>query len=116
MADWHDEEMAIAIVEGIVSRSDAAIVDKEARRRRVSSRALLVDLGRLSPDSLRSLLAVRIDSALSGSTLSISSTGLGRARSAAGERSPAFPVSGWSLYTGPRFLAQAALRGRDQSS
>jgi serine/threonine-protein kinase len=109
MGERHEEELAIAVAEGIVSRGDAAAVADEACRRQISPLVLLVEKGRLSPDSLRSLLAVRTAEPRSGSPPSISSTDPGPVPPVGRDPSPAFPVRGWGRYTCPRFLGQGGM-------
>jgi eukaryotic-like serine/threonine-protein kinase len=108
MSGAHDVEIRIAVAEGIVPREHAGALAEEARRMQRSPLALLVERGRLSPDTCTSLLAqalddparleVEPDESARGDSL--------RARALAAS---AFPVPDWDRYTSLGFLGQGGM-------
>ncbi|HEX8113867.1 MAG TPA: hypothetical protein VF516_39315 [Kofleriaceae bacterium] len=61
MADRLDAEMRIVLAEGLLPRDEAAALRQEALDARQSPLALLVERGRLSERSYRSLVALAFD-------------------------------------------------------
>jgi len=105
MPESYEGELRIAIAEGLLTRADAEALAEEAREKQQSPLALLVARGRLSEDSLRSLLSkAATGTDLAGST--ITGPTMPEARAAAG---PAFPVAAWDRYTSVRFLGQGGM-------
>jgi len=105
MREPYEGELRIAIAEGLLTRADAKVLAEEAREKQQSPLALLVERGRLSEDSLRSLLSkAATGTDLAGST--ITGPTIPEARAAAG---PAFPVAAWDRYASVRFLGQGGM-------
>jgi eukaryotic-like serine/threonine-protein kinase len=104
MGGPHDGELRVAIAEGLLTRADAEALAEEAREKHQSPLALLVERGRLSEDSLRSLLS----KASPGTDLAHDATSpaMPESRAATG---PAFPVAAWDHYTSVRFLGQGGM-------
>src|SRR5690349_2002307 len=57
MPELREVELRIAVAEGVLSRAEADALGEEARRKKQSPLALLVEQGRLSEDSFQSILA-----------------------------------------------------------
>ena len=128
MPELREVELRIAVAEGVLSRSEADALGEEARRKKQSPLALLVEQGRLSEDSFQSILAEAMNDPVlraAGTDASASTYTMQAEPPPPGE--PPFPVVGWDRYTPVRFLGQggmgmvflatrhpAAPRGRDQ--
>ena len=100
-----EEEIRIAVAEGIVGRGDVAELAHEARRRRVSPLALLVERGRLSDESLASLRAALSSAGVRGHADDDPTP----AAPPPAPLEPAFPIPGWDRYYGERFLGQGGM-------
>jgi eukaryotic-like serine/threonine-protein kinase len=112
--DFDDVELRIAVAEGLLSRAEADALGEEARRKRQSPLALLVEQGRLSADSFASILAEAMSDPAwrpagqdaSASTYIVKDAMMDAAP-AGGD--PPFPVAGWDRYTCVRFLGQGGM-------
>jgi predicted Ser/Thr protein kinase len=106
MPDLRERELQIAVAEGVLSRSEADALAAEARLTQQSPLALLVERGRLSEESCRSLRAEALnDSARHGADLEGATLPLPPPSSEA----PAFPVAAWDRYVNVRFLGQGGM-------
>jgi eukaryotic-like serine/threonine-protein kinase len=112
MVDPYEEELRIAIAEGVITRADADALDEEARRKQESPLALLVERGLLSEEGQRSLLAkspIGRDPDLDGSTHTGPTPNFRGPAVPAPSAVPEFPVAGWDRYTNVKFLGQGGM-------
>jgi tetratricopeptide (TPR) repeat protein/predicted Ser/Thr protein kinase len=109
MPGLHEVELRIAVAEGILSREDADALAAEARQKRQSPLALLVERGRLSEEIFASLRAeARDGTARLGAELGeihVDASPLGARELDA----PAFPVPAWDRYMSLGFLGQGGM-------
>jgi len=97
--DQHQEELRIAVAEGLLSQEEAATLSEEARRLGRSPLMLLHQRGRISDQTLAAL-----QPSTGASTLN---PNLSSKTPDAAE--PPFPFPGWDLYQGLRFLGQGGM-------
>src|SRR5215813_10978116 len=105
MPELREVELRIAVAEGVLSRAEADALGEEARRKKQSPLALLVEQGRLSEDSFQSILAEAMNDPVwraAGQDALASTHTMQMPPLPAGD-SP-FPVAGWDRYTPVRFL------------
>jgi eukaryotic-like serine/threonine-protein kinase len=110
MPELREVELRIAVAEGVLSRSEADVLGEEARRKKQSPLALLVEQGRLSEDSFQSILAEAMKDPVwraAGHDASASTYTMQTPPPPSGD--PPFPVAGWDRYTGVRFLGQGGM-------
>ncbi len=100
----------MAIAEGLLFREEAEVIKAEAARLGLSPLELLMERGRLSPETLASLRRARGEPArdtraphLDDSTLDVPP------REEHGTDVPGFPVSGWTRYQCLRLLGQGGM-------
>jgi serine/threonine-protein kinase len=109
MAGLHEVELRIAVAEGILSREDADALAVEAREKRQSPLALLVERGRLSEATFASLRAEARDATARLGT-ELHEIHVDASPPDARELdAPAFPVPAWDRYTSRRFLGQGGM-------
>ncbi|WP_233601296.1 serine/threonine-protein kinase [Corallococcus sp. AB038B] len=99
----YEEELRIAVAEGLVSDEDAAQLADEARRSGKGPLALLYSRGRISDETLAALLPRR-PAAPDLSTPSIPMPG-----KVTHSADPVFPMGDWERYQGLRFLGQGGM-------
>ncbi len=107
MPELREVELRIAVAEGVLSRTEADALREEARRRKQSPLALLVEQGRLSEDSFQSILTEAMNDPVwraAGTDASASTYTMQTEPPPPSE--PPFPVAGWDRYTPVRFLGQ----------
>ena len=111
MAELRDVELRIALAEGVVTRDEAEALADEARKKKQSPLALLVERGRLSEDSFQSMLAEALnDPAVRGtSPPGSASTYTMQGGQEPRPAEPAFPVAAWDRYINVRFLGQGGM-------
>jgi len=110
MPELREVELRIAVAEGVLSRAEADALGEEARRKKQSPLALLVEQGRLSEDSFQSILAEAMNDPAwhaAGADPSASTYTMQIQPVSSGE--PPFPVAGWDRYTSVRFLGQGGM-------
>ena len=110
MPDLRDVELRIAVAEGVLSRAEADALAEEARRKKQSPLALLVERGRLSEDSFQSFLAEALNDPAwraAGKDASASTYTMQAMPRPSDE--PAFPVAAWDRYVNVRFLGQGGM-------
>jgi eukaryotic-like serine/threonine-protein kinase len=110
MPDLREVEIRIAVAEGALSRAEADALAEEARRKKQSPLALLVERGRLSEDSFQSFRTRALnDPALraAGKDASASTYTMQAGQRPSDE--PAFPVTAWDRYVNVRFLGQGGM-------
>jgi tetratricopeptide (TPR) repeat protein/predicted Ser/Thr protein kinase len=108
--DELQEDLRIALAEGLLSQEEAAVLGEEARRLGRSLLTLLHERGRISDRTLAALRPSReappagLGTALGASTLdpTLSLRDQGPAE-------PSFPAPGWDRYQGLRFLGQGGM-------
>ncbi|NOK16346.1 serine/threonine-protein kinase [Corallococcus carmarthensis] len=100
---FEEAELRVALAEGLLREQEAAELREEARRRACGPLALLRERGRLSEDSLVSMMALARGEATPGS---ISEP---EPEPAPEPESPAFPVPGWERYQCVRFLGEGGM-------
>ncbi|HEX3482451.1 MAG TPA: serine/threonine-protein kinase, partial [Kofleriaceae bacterium] len=110
MPELREVELRIAVAEGVLSRAEADALGEEARRKKQSPLALLVEQGRLSEDSFQSILAEAMNDPVwraAGADASASTYTMQTEPPPPSE--PPFPVAGWDRYTPVRFLGQGGM-------
>jgi len=110
MPELREVELRIAVAEGVLSRTEADALREEARRKKQSPLALLVEQGRLSEDSFQSILAEAMNDPVwraAGTDASASTYTMQTEPPPPSE--PPFPVAGWDRYTPVRFLGQGGM-------
>ncbi|MFY2561231.1 protein kinase domain-containing protein [Corallococcus terminator] len=112
MYDHHEEELRIAVAEGLIPREEAATLGEEARRLGRGPLALLHERGRISEQTLAALRPSQqgpaaVHSTPSGArTLTIEPPPTPKSHEPA---APPFPFPGWERYQGLRFLGQGGM-------
>jgi eukaryotic-like serine/threonine-protein kinase len=110
MPELREVELRIAVAEGVLSRAEADALGEEARRRKQSPLALLVEQGRLSEDSFQSILAEAMnDPAWRTAGADASASTYTMKTEPPPPTEPPFPVAGWDRYTSVRFLGQGGM-------
>ena len=110
MAELREVELRIAVAEGVLSRAEADALGEEARRKKQSPLAILVEQGRLSEDSFQSILAEALnDPAVRAAGRDVSASTYTMQAPPPSTDEPAFPVAGWERYTSVRFLGQGGM-------
>ncbi|HEX4420959.1 MAG TPA: protein kinase [Kofleriaceae bacterium] len=109
MTDRLEVEIRIVVTEGILSREQASALRQEALQTGQSPLALLVARGRLSDESLRSLLAMAFDDTAMGGADPTPVTAIDPPPRAGTDEAPRFPVAGWERYASVRFLGQGGM-------
>lgn len=99
----YEEELRIAVAEGLVSEADAPALEQEARRVGKSPLALLHARGRISDATLAALLP-RNAAALEALTMAPLTPA-----SSPSQAAPPFPLPRWDRYQGLRFLGQGGM-------
>jgi predicted Ser/Thr protein kinase len=125
----YEEELRLAVSEGMLSREEAEALREEALRLKRDPLELLLERGRLSEDTLASLRRAPLSAApaepaaqpVEASTLrpaapraatseeALANTVLSPAPRASPPEAPAFPVGGWERYQPVRFLGQGGM-------
>ncbi|MDC0712115.1 protein kinase [Stigmatella sp. ncwal1] len=110
MHDPHEEELRIAVAEGLVSRQEAATLGEEARRLGRGPLTLLHERGQISDQTLAALRPSQQGPAAGTSPSSgaptLEPTSPPKSHSPA---VPPFPFPGWERYQGLRFLGQGGM-------
>ncbi|TSC25243.1 serine/threonine-protein kinase [Corallococcus sp. Z5C101001] len=99
----YEEELRIAVAEGLVSEADAPALEEEARRVGKGPLALLHAHGRISDATLAALMP-RAGAALEASTMAPLTPAASPSQAA-----PPFPLPRWDRYQGLRFLGQGGM-------
>ncbi|WNG33685.1 protein kinase [Archangium violaceum] len=110
MHEHHEEELRIAVAEGLISREEAAALGEEARRLGQGPLELLRARGRLSEQTLAALRP-RHDEPVGAPSPLVGAPTLGPTPTPRDHDPavPSFPVPGWERYQGLRFLGQGGM-------
>jgi len=110
MPDLREMELRIAVAEGVLSRAEADALGEEARLKKQSPLALLVEQGRISRGSYQSLLAEALnDPAWRAAGQEGSASTYTMPLLPCSPDEPAFPVAVWDRYVNVRFLGQGGM-------
>ncbi|MFL5358525.1 protein kinase domain-containing protein, partial [Archangium sp.] len=111
MSQQHAEELRMALAEGILHTQEVEALREEALRLERSPLELLVERGRLSPESLASLRRAPPGEALPapGEPEDLPTPTASPPQRGRGSETPAFPVAGWDRYRCVRFLGQGGM-------
>lgn len=110
MPDLREVELRIAVAEGVLSRAEADALGEEARRKKQSPLALLVERGKLTEGSFQSFLAEALnDPAWRAAGQDASASTYTMQIPPRGPDEPAFPVAAWDRYVNVRFLGQGGM-------
>ena len=109
MLDAHQEELRLAIAEGVLRREDADALAQEARKGNLSPLALLVARGQLSEQSFEALRARMWNTTASLGGSSAPPVRAGRPPEPWSPDEPPFPVAGWDRYVSGKFLGEGGM-------
>ncbi|AGP40472.1 serine/threonine-protein kinase [Sorangium cellulosum] len=116
MSPEHEAELRVALTEGLVTRAEADALGEEARDLKRSPLALLVERGKLTEETLASLLAGALPSdatatatATATASAAVTAAPDAPAQSRRDRGVPSFPVKGWDRYEPLRFLGQGGM-------
>src|SRR5262245_12810730 len=110
MPDLREVEIRIAVAEGVLSRAEADALSEEARQKKQSPLALLVERGRLSDDTFQSFLTKALnDTAWRAAAKDASASTYTMQMEPRTSDEPVFPVAAWDRYAKVRFLGQGAM-------
>ncbi|RYZ42564.1 MAG: serine/threonine-protein kinase [Myxococcaceae bacterium] len=98
-----EAELRVALAEGLLSEEEAPELREEARRQARGPLALLRERGRLSEDSLMSMLALARGGASPDATATVEPP------PPPSSEPPSFPVPDWERYQAVRFLGEGGM-------